>query len=159
MGTQLSLVQLNVVTVVDVGKALATGTLDGSLYMMDNSFDSTGQGTSELSTSCRPGQVINWIIYPMDSPVSARIGNITFVEREVCAQLKIYGAASFPRSPWPCLTPAYDYWAGLVLPRLPGGVYKYRLEIQMKTAKGVCNMLIDKPSFKVFPLTATDEAT
>ncbi|NEQ79030.1 MAG: hypothetical protein F6K26_01820, partial [Moorea sp. SIO2I5] len=63
---QLNSVQLNIVTVIDLHKAVRTGTLTDTLYMMDNSAGGKGQGTDHLQTVCKQGQVINWIIYSMD---------------------------------------------------------------------------------------------
>jgi len=135
----LNSVQLNVVTFIDVRKAILKKSLDGNIYMMDNSFKCKNQETNSLNTTCRQGQVINWIIYPMDLekridgsfPPMARIKNIVFLngqgevaELKVCSELKIYGGVHKVRSP---LAPNYYYWAGTVLPDLPIGEYKYRL--------------------------------
>ncbi|KAF0814286.1 hypothetical protein IGB42_01187 [Andreprevotia sp. IGB-42] len=155
MPVPLNSVQLNVITVVDVEKAIHTGTLDGSLYMMDNSADieglhSAGQGSPLLSTTCTQGQVINWIIYPLVGPTSARISNIAFVDHDVCTRLEIYGAPDIEASPryLPGVTPVYDYWAGMVLPDLAPGTYHYKLEIQM----GGKYMYLESPSLNVIPL-------
>ncbi|MEU8386271.1 hypothetical protein, partial [Streptosporangium sp. NPDC048865] len=63
---QLNSVQLNVVTLVDMERAAATKSLEGCLYMMDNSVGGVGQGSDHLETICKQGQVINWIIRPID---------------------------------------------------------------------------------------------
>ncbi|MDB5655655.1 MAG: hypothetical protein JWQ94_3268 [Tardiphaga sp.] len=134
----LNSVQLNIVTVLDVDSALVKQSLDGGLFMMDNSVDSdgsrnAGQGTVELCTVCTQGQVINWIIYPMASTAAARISQIQFIDHEVCGHLQIYGAPAVAVSPpyLPGLTPVYDYWAGLVLPDLRPGRYHYQLQVQI----------------------------
>ena len=117
--------QINIVTVVDVVGALASESLDGNIHLIDNSRSSTttGQGTAELSTTCKHGQVINWLIYAVDLQSPALIHNIDF-EGSVnpCLKLQPYGAPVFG-----------PYWAGIVKLEadLKSGVYPYRLEIEM----------------------------
>lgn len=164
---QLNSVQLNVLIVIDMHKAAATGTLKHALYMMDNSLGGTGQGTPRLRTVCKQGQVINWIIKPMDMerredgsyPPMPRINNIVFLDDEgdedelaeikVCSDLKVYGSPDLMRSP---LTPVYSYWAGTVMSNLPPGVYNYRfileLEQEGRSQKLFLNS-VEKPSLQV----------
>jgi len=113
---QLNSVQLNIITVIDVHKAIKTGSLKDTLYMMDNSVGGTGQGTPYLQTVCKPGQVLNWIVYPMDGekkadgtwPPMPKINNIVFLdgqegdlddvaETKVCTELKIFGGPDMMR--------------------------------------------------------------
>ncbi|MDR1369499.1 MAG: hypothetical protein LBJ72_05140 [Dysgonamonadaceae bacterium] len=141
-------VQLNIVAFVDVQKAIALKTLEGCIYMMDNSPMSTGQGTSRLQTTCKQGQTLNWIIYAMDSekkpdgswPPSVRINNIVFTDKEsqdvstslICENLRIYGAPDKIRSNY---TPVYYYWAGTVPLDLSPGKYRYRLILELENEK------------------------
>ncbi|HYC92035.1 MAG TPA: hypothetical protein VEO54_22675 [Thermoanaerobaculia bacterium] len=141
---QLNSVQLNIVTFVNVAGALATQSLEGNLFMRDNSPLSGNQGTSRLQTTCRQGQALNWIILPLDSaqradkswPPMPKITNIVFLNSDrsnvaeglVCTQFGIYGGPDKMRSP---STPVYYYWAGTVLPRLDPGVYPYRFVIEL----------------------------
>lgn len=165
---QLNSVQLNIVTVIDLDKAVATGTLDGTLYMMDNSLGGEGQGTAHLQTVCKQGQVINWIIYSMDMekrpggswPPMPRINNIVFLydhegdyegvaECKVCTEFKIYGGPDLIRS---SVTPVYYYWAGTVLSDLPTGVYNYRFVLELEqegTNEKVYLNTVEKPSLRV----------
>ncbi|MFG2003957.1 hypothetical protein ACGFNU_32850 [Spirillospora sp. NPDC048911] len=145
---QLSAVQLNIVTFVDMEKVAATGTLEGALYMMDNGNGSTGQGTGDLQTVCNQGQVLNWIIRPLDmetrpdgsTPPMPKINNIVFLDNtvdgaekvansKVCAELKVYGMPDFTRHP---LTPSYYYWAGVVALTVEPGVHEYRLSLELE---------------------------
>lgn len=165
---QLNSVQLNIVSVIDVRKAVENNSLDGTLYMMDNSIGGKGQGTDHLQTICKQGQVINWIIYPMDMekkadgtwPPMPKINNIVFLddqvgdeedvaEKKICIELKIYGGPDRMRSPY---TPVYYYWAGTVLSTLKPGVYGYRfvleLEQEGKKEKLYLNS-VARPSLKV----------
>jgi hypothetical protein len=137
-------IQLNVIVVVDVARALANGNLDGALMLVDNSVDqagrpSAGRGTPALVTQCNAGMVINWIVYPVGPfgvPAPVAIESICFDE-EVCFKLASYGAVDIARSPdyVPGVTPGYDYWAGLVLPGLAPKRYRYRIELTLGDAR------------------------
>ncbi|MEB3277594.1 MAG: hypothetical protein WAN66_07625 [Limnoraphis robusta] len=168
---QLNSVQLNIVSVIDIHKAVERGTVKDTIYMMDNSVGGSGQGTGHLQTVCKPGQVINWIIYPMEIekrpdgtwPPMPKINNLVFLddqegdaeefaESKVMTELKIYGGPDMMRDPY---CPVYYYWAGAVLSTLPPGVYKYRfvleLEQEGKKEKMYLNT-VEKPSLKVIAL-------
>jgi hypothetical protein len=162
---QFNSVQLNIVTFVDVYKAIATKTLAGNLYMMDNSLDSDCRGTAHLKTTCKQNQVLNWIIYPMDMdrridgswPPMVKINNIVFlsedsekvVDHRVCTEFKVYGGPDKIRSKE---TPVYYYWAGTVLSELPPDVYNYRFVLELEQ-EGTTDKLylntVEKPSLKV----------
>lgn len=139
-------VQLNIVTFVDVQKALATRSTAGCVYMMDNNPFSLNQGTPNLRTACKRGQVLNWIIYAMDMdrkpdrswPPSVRINNIVFLDSEgtdvsairVMEEMKVFGGPDKIRSPF---TPVYYYWAGIVQSDLPSGHYTYRFVLELES--------------------------
>lgn len=168
---QLNSVQLNVVTLVDMEKAVRTGTLTGAIYMMDNSVGGEGQGTHSLETVCKQGQVINWIIRPIDMerrpdgtwPPMPKINSIVVLdtevgdeedvaERKIFTELKIYGAPDRMRDPF---TPVYYYWAGTLLPTAKPGTYRYRLIVELeqdgKKEKVYLNTE-DHPSLRVLPV-------
>ncbi|GGQ25506.1 hypothetical protein BKA00_002459 [Actinomadura coerulea] len=145
---QLNSVQLNVVTLVNMERAAQTGSLDDALYMMDNSVGGVGQGTDHLETICKQGQVINWIIRPIEMhkrpdgtwPPMPKINNLVFLdtergdeedvaERRIMTELKIYGMPDLMRSPY---TPIYYYWAGAVLSTARPGLYRYRLVLELE---------------------------
>ncbi|CAM5366815.1 hypothetical protein ACIOUE_11780 [Streptomyces xanthochromogenes] len=145
---QLNSVQLNIVTLVNMGRAVRTGSLKDSLFMMDNSVGGTGQGTHRLETVCKQGQVLNWIIRPVDMekrpdgtwPPMPKISSLVFLdtekgdeedvsERKICTELKIYGMPDRMRDPF---TPVYYYWAGTVLSTTRPGVYRYRLVVELE---------------------------
>lgn len=139
-------VQLNLVTFVDVQKANYNQSLESCVYMMDNSIGLKGQGTPELVTVCKPGQILNWIIYPIDGtqrpdgtwPPSVKINNIVFLNKDgenvsdkrICSELKIFGGPDKVRSKF---TPVYYYWAGIVIDDLPPDTYHYRLVLEVET--------------------------
>lgn len=168
---QLNSVQLNIVSVIDVHKAVQTGTLKDAIYIMDNSVGGSGQGTGHLQTVCKPGQVLNFIIYAMDMekkpdgtwPPMVKINNIVFLDDEkgdeddvaetkVMTEFKIYGGPDMIRPPF---TYVYYYWAGTILPTLPTGVYHYRFVLELdqegKKEKLYLNT-VEKPSLKVVPV-------
>ncbi len=168
---QLNSVQLNIVTVLDIDKAVATETVENSIYMMDNSVGGTGQGTGHLQTVCKQGQIINFIIYAVDMekrpdgtwPPMAKLNNIVFLdddkgdhedvaEVKIMTEFKIYGGPDRVRSPY---TPVYYYWAGMVLSDLPPGIYNYRFVLELdqegKKEKMYLNT-VEKPSLKVIPV-------
>lgn len=164
---QFNSVQLNVVTVVDLHKAVATKTLKDTIYMIDNSVGGEGQGTAHLQTVCKQGQIINWLIYCVDMekkpdgawPPMPKINNIVFLdhcsenvsESKVCIDFKIYGGPDMIRSSSP-LTPVYYYWAGMVLNDLPPGVYNYRFVLELgqeDTDEKLYLNTVEKPSLRV----------
>lgn len=128
--TMRTVVQLNVVNVVDVAKAFYTGQLEESIYSVDNNPQSTDQGTADLITHCIPGQVINWILYPMSDHTAVRIHGIEFFSGPILKNLQVFGDFYRSGSPWPG-TPIYDYWAGIVGPKTRPGRYYYKLDLQL----------------------------
>lgn len=170
--TQLNSVQLNIVTLVDMAKATSSGLLDGAMYMMDNSEGGRGRGTAHLETVCKQGQVLNWIIRPMDMdrrsdgtwPPMPKISNIVFLDHEaggeedvaegrICRELKIYGMVDNVRSP---STPTYYYWAGMVSADLPPGMYRYRLVLELEQESSPEKVYLGTraphPSIRVLPM-------
>lgn len=136
---------INVITVVDVSKALSDKTLENNIYMMDTSWNSTGQGTDKLATACYPGQRINWIIHAIDVQTPALIENIVFIIDE---ERERSGAFKFSVELTAGGEPHFHYWAGVVPCYLPFGSYSYRLIIQM--GKGKASVLYaDTPSLNV----------
>jgi hypothetical protein len=165
---QLNSVQLNIVTLVHMQRAGSTGSLDGALFMMDNSVGGAGQGTGRLETVCKQGQVLNWIIRPIDMdkrpdgtwPPMPKISSLVFLDTEagdeqevaskrITGELKIYGMPDKVRSPY---TPIYYYWAGTILPTTEPGLYHYRLVVELEQEDGKDSLhlnTIDNPSIRV----------
>jgi hypothetical protein len=164
---QLASTQINVVTLVNVRDALADDSIASNAWMMDNSPDSTGKGTDSLETVCRAGQVLNWLVYCMDTtkrpdgtwPPFAKIVNIVFLTADrqmvfgtkVCADLKVYGGPDAIRNRY---TPSYYYWAGAVMPNLAPGLYPYRLVMELETGVSgeVRHFTIDGAALRVLPM-------
>ncbi|WP_150493150.1 hypothetical protein [Streptomyces kanamyceticus] len=145
---QLNSVQLNIVTLINMERATDTGSLSDAMYMMDNSIGGKGQGTPSLETVCKQGQVINWIVRPIDMekrldgtwPPMPKINNIVFLdtelgdeedvaERRIFNELKIYGMPDRVRDKY---TPVYYYWAGTVMSTAKPGLYRYRVVLELE---------------------------
>jgi len=156
--------QMNIAVFVDVRKALAMRTLTDAVYAMDNSGHSIGNGTPNLSTTCKNGTVLNWLIYGIDSecrpdgsyPSMPVIRNIVFKDGEtdsvalspICDRLGCYGGPDKSRSEY---TPAYSYWAGCLRMDLSEGIYRYRIVVELNdaaTGQTIC-MDIDGLSLRV----------
>lgn len=72
--------QVNIIALVDVIGALSDQSLhNGNLSLVDNGdFESTGQGTPDLVTIVRPGQIVQWQALAVDLQTPAEIRSITF---------------------------------------------------------------------------------
>ncbi|MET8682936.1 hypothetical protein ABZV77_01870 [Streptomyces sp. NPDC004732] len=72
--------QVNIIAVVDVIGALSVKSLlDGNLCMVDDgAFDSTHQGTADLVTVVKPGQVVSWTALALDLQTPVEIKSISF---------------------------------------------------------------------------------
>lgn len=73
--------QVNIIAVVDVIGALSGSTLlEGNLCMMDDGGENSAhQGTPDLCTVVRPGQVVSWSALAVDLQTPVEIKNISFV--------------------------------------------------------------------------------
>ncbi|GEM_PF-6119884 len=140
--------QLNIVATVDVAAVRAGHPVEQAIWFFDNEPKSEGHGTPHLQTSCLPGQVINFLIYPVDGqrrpdgsyPDFPQIDAIVFYQDgsdtrvyKTLADLKVYGAPDRMRSPY---TPVYRYWAGTVERDAEPGVYPYRMIISLPGGAG-----------------------
>jgi hypothetical protein len=141
--------QFNVVTTVDVAGVLAGKSAAECIWMTDNSLDSTGKGSAALETVCRRGQVLNWLVYSLDSerrpdgsyPPIARILNIAFLRGDTDFlaaygagfDVKVFGAPDRIRSPY---TPVYAYWAGMVPVNADLGRTRYRMTLEIAGSAG-----------------------
>ncbi|MCF3121819.1 hypothetical protein IPZ68_19215 [Streptomyces arenae] len=72
--------QVNIIAVVDVIGALSIKSLlEGNLCMVDDgAFNSTHQGTPNLITVVKPGQVVSWTALAVDLQTPVEIKNISF---------------------------------------------------------------------------------
>jgi hypothetical protein len=118
---------VSIIAVVDVIGALSDSTLgNGNLCLADDgSFDSTGQGTTDLCTVVAPGQTVQWTALAVDVQTPIEIQSITFIGggASACAPAdRPEGSAN----------PDVNVWAGVVPAGLtPGVPYKYRLALKM----------------------------
>ena len=148
MGGGAASTQLNIVITIDVAGIVAGRPVAECAWGFDNDPRSDGDGTAHLRTYCTPGQVLNFIIYPVDGarrpdgtfPDFPQIEAIVFYQSDRDTQvyktmgdLKIYGAPDRMRSPY---TPVYRYWAGTVEPDVEPGIYPYRLLLSLPGGPG-----------------------
>jgi len=59
---------INVLMVVDVEGALASGNLTANIYLIDTNkyFGSGSEGQAELVTTCKDGEIIIWSVVPVN---------------------------------------------------------------------------------------------
>lgn len=86
MENQLS--EVNVLIVVDVEGALASGDLGANVYLIDTNkhFGSGGEGQTELTTSCKDGQILVWSVASVNPGDDADIAGFTgqIVDQRIC---------------------------------------------------------------------------
>jgi len=145
--------QVNIIAVVDVIGALSDRSLlHGNLSMVDNGdYQSRAQGTPDLVTVVRPGQVVQWTVLALDLQTPVEIKSITFLGPDgqaahpdgVPHRSEPQSADEVPEADSDKLD--LDVWSGIV-PQLPPGVaHKYRLELQMYEGE-FSTLHIDSPA-------------
>ncbi|WP_141753834.1 hypothetical protein [Streptomyces luteocolor] len=89
--------QVNIIAVVDVIGALSIKSLlEGNLCMVDDgAFNSTHQGTPNLITVVKPGQVVSWTALAVDLQTPVEIKNISFTPGNGQLGAGAPGAASY----------------------------------------------------------------
>ena len=126
---------VNIIAVVDVMGALSDSTLgDGNLCLADDgSFDSTGQGTTDLCTLVAPGQTVQWTALAVDVQTPIEIQSITFIGGDARDAAAAPAAPAAPADqPGGSGNPDVKVWAGVVPAGLtPGVPYRYRLALKM----------------------------
>ncbi|MEU5902053.1 MULTISPECIES: hypothetical protein [Streptomyces] len=157
--------QVNIVAVVDVIGALSVKTLlDGNLCMVDDgAFDSAHQGTADLVTVVKPGQVVSWTALAVDLQTPVEIKNISFAPAGGRNGAAPSGPAMSPPGTQGTMTGGthgqahgqeesegdkldLDVWTGVVPHWMtPGVPYQYRLELQMYEGSNSV-MSIDSPA-------------
>jgi len=156
--------QMNIVLFADVRKILRTGSVRDAVWLFDNAGSGRGCGSAELASLCRPGTVVNWLVYALDMerrpdgtwPPVPYISNIVFLDAENGStgrttpfdELKIFGGPDSVRSVY---TPAYSYWAGNLRMEMPEGSYPYRLVIGIedRTAGNLRCFNVDGASLEI----------
>lgn len=145
--------QVNIIAVVDVIGALSVKTLlDGNLCMVDDgAFDSAHQGTADLVTVVKPGQVVSWTALALDLQTPVEIKNISFAPANGHNGATASGPAMSPPGAHRTTNGGaqgqahgqgheesegdkldLDVWTGVVPHWMtPGVPYQYRLELQM----------------------------
>lgn len=80
---------ISILSIIDVVSALAEGTLERNIYLLDNNKvnGSLDEGTSELKTKVKSGDVLVWTVSPIEPEVYVGITDIT-MDNEYCEPLK-----------------------------------------------------------------------
>lgn len=80
--------RIDILIVVDVVGALAAGSLQGSVYLVDSNkyLGSWQEGQSTLNTVCQDGQTLTWSVTPVDPADSVTIAGFsgTLVSDHIC---------------------------------------------------------------------------
>ncbi|MGB8942896.1 MAG: hypothetical protein WCD21_22035 [Streptomyces sp.] len=156
--------QVNIIAVVDVIGALSGSTLlNGNLCMMDDGGENSAhQGTPDLCTVVRPGQVVSWSALAVDLQTPVEIKNISFMpengshssgraqgqSQSQQPQGRPHGQAQGVQNGHHSEDDKLDLdvWTGIVPNWLtPGVAYRYRLELQMYEGENSV-MHIDTPA-------------
>lgn len=87
---------INVLIVVDVEGALASGDLGSNVYLIDTNkyFGSGNEGQQELITSCVDGQVIVWSVTSVDPGNDAEI--VSFEGQAVTQKICVPAQSTLP---------------------------------------------------------------
>ena len=103
--SQAALSQVDVLIVVDVEGALASGDLQSNVYLIDTNkhAGSGSEGQAELYTSCKDGQVLNWSVVGVSPSSDVEITQFTgqMINDKMCV-------------PQAVSTPDGTYWSGRV---------------------------------------------
>jgi hypothetical protein len=83
-----SVKEIDVLIVVDVEGALASGNLGDNVYLIDTNgfFGSGGEGQAELQTACLDGQIVIWSISSVDPGADVEIAGFTgqIIDQRIC---------------------------------------------------------------------------
>ncbi|XYI04250.1 hypothetical protein ACMHYB_60595 [Sorangium sp. So ce1128] len=113
---------IDVLIVVDVEGALASGDLQGNVYMIDTNkhVGSSNQGQGELYTACKDGQLIAWNVAPVSPASDVDITQFTgqMVNDKVCVPKQV-------------TTPDGDYWECRVESQGMQGNWQYSVVLTM----------------------------
>lgn len=80
--------RIDILIAVDVAGALAAGTLQGSVYLVDSNqyLGSWQEGQSALNTVCQDGQLLCWSVAPIDPASQVEIAGFAgpLVDGGIC---------------------------------------------------------------------------
>jgi hypothetical protein len=110
--------QICILIVADVEAALASGNLQGNVYLVDNNGPqgSTLEGNAELNTACHDTQVISWSVTPIDANTNVSI--VGFTGQAIPATIN---PIAFPNG----------VWSGTVETQGATGKYQYSCILSM----------------------------
>lgn len=115
--------QINVLMVVDVENALASGNLTDNIYLIDSNkhFGSGAEGQAELVTACNDGQIIIWSVAPVDPGTDVNIVSFSgqIIDDKICTprQTELPGGA--------------EVWSGRVETQGASNTWQYNCTLSM----------------------------
>lgn len=113
---------IDVLIIVDVEGALASGNLTENVYLVDSNkyFGSGSEGQAELKTACKDGQLIAWSVTPVSPSTQVEITQFTgqMVSDKICV-------------PQPVTTPESTYWEGRVEAQGTASTQQYSVNLTM----------------------------
>ena len=95
---------ITIATIIDVAGALATNSLDGSIYLVDDNKRGGSEllGTPQLKTKVRKGDQLMWVIVPLEVEAYSTISHIDIDHKYIKPEQRY-----FPNSD-------VTYWIGIV---------------------------------------------
>ena len=113
---------IEVLIVVDVEGALASGDLQGNVYMIDTNkhVGSSNEGQAELFTACKDGQKIIWNVTPVSPSSDVEITQFTgqMINDKFCVPKQV-------------TTPDGSFWQGQVESQGATGNQQYSVVLTM----------------------------
>ncbi|MBU6959276.1 hypothetical protein KRR23_16215 [Pseudomonas sp. CVAP len=113
---------VDVLIVVDVENALASGNLQDNVYLIDSNkhCGSGSEGQAELYTACVEGQYINWTVSPVSPSSDVQIDGFTgqMVNDRICLPKLV-------------VDPSGNYWKGQVEAQGYKGNLQYSVVLSM----------------------------
>lgn len=110
---------ITIISLVDVVGALASGTIGGNLYLLDNNRlgGSSGEGTEVLKTMVNEGDQLVWTVMSLEPEAYASIDGI-LIDSDYCEpEQKTYEGSDV------------TYWVGKVKKKLQTVPYKLKVAV------------------------------
>ena len=115
---------ITIVSVIDVVSALADGSLNKNIYLLDNNKagGSTGEGTDVLFSKAKQGDTLVWSVMPIEPEVYVGITDI-LIDKEYCdAEKKLYEGTDI------------SYWTGTIKKEITN--LQYQVKYKVGTREG-----------------------
>lgn len=117
---------INIMVAVDVETAQSTASgnvITSGLYMIDTTgYEGTAEGSNELSTPCNAGDVLVWVIYPINPSDNISISGFT----GQCVTSDIFQNLVAEKTP-----AGANYWTCVINEGTSTASYQYSLNVKM----------------------------